>query len=121
MRPRSTLVVAVLISWALLHHGVIEYVSRFPSALGLAVFPQALKVLARLAAAAWLLAAAAGLGRTALRRLDLSAGTGERFILEAGLGLGLISHILFLCGLLGLWKPAPLLALAGLLSIPAWG
>jgi hypothetical protein len=120
MRPRSVLIIAVLVAWGLLHHGAIEYVSRYPSALGPAVFPQLLKVLARLVVMAWLLAAAAGIGRPLIRRLNLSAGPGERFILEAGLGLGLISHILFCLGLLSLWRPVPLLVLAGLLSIPAW-
>lgn len=120
MRPRSALLLAVVVAWALLHHGVIDYVSRYPSALGFAVFPQLLKVLGRLAAVAWLLAAAAGLGRLVISRLELSAGPGERFLLEAGLGLGLISHILFFLGFLGLWTPAPLVLLAALLSIPAW-
>ena len=121
MRPRLALFLSLLAVWAALHHGVLTYIFLHPSALSLALFTQALKALARLVVIAWLLASSMGLGRLLLRPLALSyADSAERSILEAGIGLGGISHILFIFGLLQFWKPAPLAILFGLLTILAW-
>jgi hypothetical protein len=121
IKPWQALFFSVLAVWAALHHGVLSYIFLHPASLSLAVFAQMLKALARLACIIWLLAASAGLGRLLLKALALPyADPAERCLLEAGLGLGLISHCLFFFGLLSLWKPAPLLVLFCMLSLLAW-
>jgi len=121
MKPRLALFFSVLAVWVALHYGVLSYVLRNPSVLGAAVFSQGLEALARLAVVVWLLAAAAGLGRRLLRPLALPfADQAERLILEASLGLGAVSYILFALGLLKLWTPAPLAVLFGLMTVNAW-
>ena len=121
MKPRPALLLAVIAAWAALHYGVLSYIFLHPAALSLAVIPQTIKALSRLAIMIWLLASAVGLGRRLLKPLSHDyADQSERAILEAGLGLGLISHGLFIFGLLHLWEPAPLAVLFGLSLIPAW-
>ncbi|MCX5795925.1 MAG: glycosyltransferase family 39 protein [Elusimicrobia bacterium] len=121
MKPRLALFLAVPAVWAALHYGVLAYIFLHPASISLSIFTQTLKVLARLAVIAWLLAASMGLGRILLKPLALPyADQAERSILEAGLGLGLLSHTLFMFGLLHLWKPAPLAVLFVLMTMTAW-
>ncbi|MDD5629590.1 MAG: glycosyltransferase family 39 protein [Elusimicrobia bacterium] len=121
MKPRLALFLAVLAVWAFLHRGVLVYIFSNPACLGPGVLFAALQALGRLAFLAWLLAVSMGLGRLALKRLRLDhPEPAEEAVLSAGLGLGLLSYLLFLCGLLHLWRPAPLAVLLVLLTALAW-
>ena len=112
MTPRRLFwaVFAALAFWN--HRGVLPH-------LGADALPAAGAIILRTAVAASVLLMARAAGRAALRRWRFADET-EAFVLEAGLGLALLHHLLFALGLLGLWTPPVFIALFALGLYPAW-
>ncbi len=114
MNPRRLFwaVFAALAAWN--HRGVLPH-------LGADALPALGAILLRTAVAASVLLMARAAGRAALSRLrpDFTDAC-EAFVLEAAAGLGLLHHLLFLLGLLGLWTPPVFIALLLLGAYPAY-
>ncbi|MBI4056305.1 MAG: glycosyltransferase family 39 protein [Elusimicrobia bacterium] len=97
----GTLTLAI---WVFLHQGILSYVLHHPSSLSSLFWVQMGRVLLRLVWMGWFLLLSRSLGYIFLKNFRISfASHGEQWITETALGLGILSYVLFLCGLLGLW------------------
>lgn len=101
---------ALALCWILTHRGVVAYLFGNPQAASVPVLLFQLgAVILRLGAAFWLLGLAVAAGGLCLRFLALDfESRAERFVIEAALGLGVLSYALFALGLCGLWTRAGL-------------
>lgn len=113
---------ALSLSWILSHRGLVSHILRDPQSASVPVLLFQLgAVILRLGAALGLLGLALAAGKFSLSRLKLDfESRGEKRVVEAALGLGVLSYALFALGLCGLWTPAGLWTCGILGAYPAF-